>query len=531
MAGKRTNYLKGIRVSLACIFVFGITLMLCDFTGTTHRFLGWMAEVQFFTAVLGLFGGLSVASLLIVLLTLLVTLLFGRVYCSFVCPLGVMQDIFTWWGSRKWQRKLSKRLGRNRWRYSPNRKPLRIALLALFLVLLFTLHAYASVIEPYSAYARIASALFAPVYAWLNNVLAAIAEHYDSYAIYPVEVWLQSAAVLGISLVLFIGIGLWAFFHGRAWCNTVCPVGTILAVPAKHSLFRPTIDTDKCTGCHACERNCKARCIDADTHTIDLSRCVTCFDCITNCKEGAIHYGRASQSPSHGSADCPERSVGKTPSNFSNLSNPLNSSVSSRRTFLSALGIIAATGVAEAAHKTTDGGLAVIEDKVIPHRATPVKPAGSQSLRHFTQHCTSCQLCVTACPGHVLRPSGDLTTLMQPEMQFDRGYCIPSCTRCADVCPTEAIRPITKEEKTTIQVGHAVWIADNCVVNTGGVSCGNCARHCPTGAIIMVDNGSGLSIPAIDTEKCIGCGHCEYVCPSRPFSAIYVEGHEQHRSI
>ena len=520
MAGKRTNYLKGIRVSLACIFVFGITLMLCDFTGTSHRFLGWMAEVQFFTAVLGIVGGFAVASLLIVLLTLLVTLLFGRVYCSFVCPLGVMQDIFTWWGNRKWQRKVSKRLGRNRWRFSPNRTPLRIAFLALFLALLFTLHAYASIIEPYSAYARIASALFAPVYAHINNVLATIAEHYDSYAIYPVEVWRQSAAVLGVSLAMFIGIGVWAFFRGRAWCNTVCPVGTILALPAKYSLFRPTIDADKCTRCHACERNCKAQCIDADTHSIDLSRCVTCFDCITTCKEGAIHYGRASNS-SPETGEVPEGRRSGFPGGVDN----------SRRTFLGAVGLLAATGIADAAHKTTDGGLAIIEDKIIPDRATPLKPAGSRSLRHFTQHCTSCQLCVTACPGHVLRPSGDLSTLMQPQMQFDRGYCIPGCTRCADVCPTEAIQPITKEEKTTIQVGHAVWIADNCVVNTDGVSCGNCARHCPTGAIIMVDNGAGLSIPTVDTEKCIGCGHCEYVCPSRPFSAIYVEGHEQHRSI
>jgi len=195
------------------------------------------------------------------------------------------------------------------------------------------------------------------------------------------------------------------------------------------------------------------------------------------------------------------------------------------------LSTLAITGIASAQHKITDGGLAVIEDRKLPQRSLPVKPAGSLSLRHFQQFCTSCQLCVSACPQQVLRPSGELTTLMQPEMQFDKGYCLTGCTRCADVCPTGAILPIGKEEKTAIQTGHAVWIRENCVVETDGVSCGNCARHCPSGAILMVDNGKGGLIPAVDTEKCIGCGHCEYVCPARPFAAIYVEGHETHRRI
>ena len=116
-------------------------------------------------------------------------------------------------------------------------------------------------------------------------------------------------------------------------------------------------------------------------------------------------------------------------------------------------------------------------------------------------------------------------------MSFERGYCRPECTRCSEVCPTGAIKPITREEKTMQHVGHAVWIKDNCVVLTDGVSCGNCARHCPTGAITMVDyegpNGT-VQVPAVDEIKCIGCGACENLCPARPFSAIYIEGNEMH---
>ena len=141
---------------------------------------------------------------------------------------------------------------------------------------------------------------------------------------------------------------------------------------------------------------------------------------------------------------------------------------------------------------------------------------------------------MAACPNQV-RPSGKLMTLMQPEMSYERGYCRPECTKCSEVCPTGAIRPITAAEKSATQIGHAVWIADNCVVNTDGVDCGNCARHCPTGAIHMVhkdpDNPDSPLIPAVNEERCIGCGACENLCPSRPFSAIYVEGHLRHRTV
>ena len=124
---------------------------------------------------------------------------------------------------------------------------------------------------------------------------------------------------------------------------------------------------------------------------------------------------------------------------------------------------------------------------------------------------------------------------MQPESSYERGYCRPECTKCSEVCPAGAIQKITPAEKSSIQIGHAVWVAQNCVPLTDGVACGNCARHCPAGAITMVSSDPAVpgapQIPAVNTERCIGCGACENLCPARPFSAIYVEGHERHREI
>ena len=126
-------------------------------------------------------------------------------------------------------------------------------------------------------------------------------------------------------------------------------------------------------------------------------------------------------------------------------------------------------------------------------------------------------------------------TLMQPEMSYERGYCRPECNRCSEVCPTGAIQHIGEDEKSSIQIGHAVWVKKNCVAVTDKVECGNCARHCPVGAIEMVpldENDEDTPfIPSVNVERCIGCGACENLCPARPLSAIYVEGHEVHREV
>ena len=212
-----------------------------------------------------------------------------------------------------------------------------------------------------------------------------------------------------------------------------------------------------------------------------------------------------------------------------------NEGRTSRKTFLTTMAVLATASTLKAQEKVVDGGLATIVKKKAPKRQTPLKPAGSESFDNFTSRCTGCQLCVQSCPNDVLRASTRLETLMQPEMSYERGYCRPECTACSEVCPAGAIKKVTREERTSIQIGHAVWIGQNCVPLHDGVECGNCAKHCQSGAITMMpynpDDEASPKIPIINEERCIGCGACEHVCPARPFSAIFVEGNVVHRNI
>ena len=180
-----------------------------------------------------------------------------------------------------------------------------------------------------------------------------------------------------------------------------------------------------------------------------------------------------------------------------------------------------------------DGGLAPLKARTIPARDTKIVPPDSERIRHFERHCTACQLCVSSCPNHVLRPSTEFQTLMKPTVSFEAGWCRPECTECSQVCPAGAIRPISTADKSARQIGHVVWKKELCVVLTDAIQCDNCARQCPTEAIQMVlldaENPESRKNPVINTERCIGCGVCEFLCPSCPESAMQVEGHERHR--
>lgn len=502
------NMLRRLRVTLAAVFFTLITLLFLDFTGTLHTWLGWLAKIQFLPALLALNVGVVVALVLL-------TLVFGRIYCSVVCPLGVMQDVVSWISGRRKKHKF-------RFSHSPEKRILRYGVLALFIVAFIAgIGSLVALLAPYSSYGRIAQNIFQPVYIFGNNLMAWAAERVDSYAFYSREVWLRSLPTFIIAAITLVGIGVLAWRNGRTYCNTICPVGTILSLMARFSWFKVKVDETKCNKCGLCSRSCKSACIDFKNSKIDYSRCVVCGDCIDKCRKKALSYTHSSPKKSE--------EIDKAKMIDQEVVN------SARRSFLLGAAIATTSAVIAQEKKKVDGGLAEIEDKQAPKRNTPLTPPGSLSAQNMARHCTACQLCVAECPNDVLRPSTDIMKLMQPTMSYERGYCRPECNRCSEVCPAGAIKPIKHEDKSSIQIGHAVWIKKNCVPITDGKECGNCARHCPAGAITMISSNpkddTSPKIPAVNTSRCIGCGACENLCPARPFSAIYVEGHEVHRYI
>ncbi len=461
--------LRTLRIILATLSFLSITLLFCTFATPLHPYLSWLAHLQFLPALLAL-------NFLIVALLILATLVFGRIYCSIVCPLGVLQDIFS-----------SFRRKKRRFSFSHEKRWLRYTVFVLFvLAICFGLQTIVAFIAPYSAFSRIASSIFSPS---------------------------RTLTISIVSLLTAIVLFVFAWLGGRTYCNTFCPVGTLLSFFARYSLIKIRINDDKCVSCGLCARSCKAACIDSAHHSIDYSRCIACGNCIHHCHSHALAY------------TLPQRQKKKD-------DHPTPPIDQGRRAFLVGTALATAATILADDNKKVDGGLAVIEDKTNPTRHTPITPPGSLSLRNFHLHCTACQLCVTNCPNHVLTPSTDLSTFMQPTMSYTQGYCRTKCNTCSQLCPTGAIRPISIEEKVSIQIGHAVWVKKNCVVLRDNVQCWACAGHCPTSAIRLVpisDDEDSLLIPSIDVSLCIGCGECEYLCPSRPLSAIYVEGHEIHR--
>ena len=164
----------------------------------------------------------------------------------------------------------------------------------------------------------------------------------------------------------------------------------------------------------------------------------------------------------------------------------------SRRRFFLASGAatIAAT------HLLAAGKIPGIEKQNAVVRKSPIMPPGAQNIRHFSEKCTSCHLCVTKCPSQVIKPAlleYGLSGMMQPMLDFKHGFCNYDCTDCADVCPSGALIPLTKEAKNHLQMGQVQLDLDKCIVVTDGTNCGACSEHCPTQAVSMKDWKNALT--------------------------------------
>ncbi len=267
--------LRLIRIVLATFFMLAVTACFLDFTGTSAHWLGWTVKLQLMPAALAL----SVAAVAILALTLLC----GRVYCSVACPLGILQDIAIFFRRKMFP------FGKDS--LPRVRNVVRGAFAAVFFAGGF-LGLHFAWLEPYAIYGRMASSLAAPLVRSGNNQLAAWAERHGSYAFHAVEVVAPPLCIVVLSAALLALILALAVWKGRFWCNTVCPVGTVLGLLARFSLLKPKLDLAKCVKCRQCEKTCKARSIDIAGGMIDRTTCVACFDCGAVCPKGALTWSK-----------------------------------------------------------------------------------------------------------------------------------------------------------------------------------------------------------------------------------------------
>lgn len=489
-------FLKKIRVVVSLIFFIVTLFVFVDFTGfLAPRLIRALLWLQFIPSFLKFIGALSISAAGFIFI-MIITMLFGRVYCSTICPLGTLHDIFIWL-SKKFRviRQVKFTKPHNLIRYS--------ILGALILVFCLSSLFLVNLMDPYSLTGKIFSNLFRPLVYLGNNILSRVFQMFDIYSVYSVPIkvfsWppvVFSFAFLGLIIII-------AGYKGRWYCNNLCPVGTLLGIFSRFSLFTINIEETACTSCGRCAKTCKAGCIDIKEKKVDFSRCVACFDCFKACPEDGIGYRY----------------------HFRKIITPDKEPDPSRRKFFTTV-LLGTAAVLSA--KTVFGGKK--EKQGIS--AVPVTPPGSVSIWHYTSKCTACHLCVSACPTKVLQPTlmeYGWTGLFQPKMNYQAEYCNFECVTCSEVCPTGAILPITKEQKSTIQIGTSKFIKNLCVVVTKKTACGACSEHCPTKAVEMVPYLGELKIPKVDEKICVGCGACEYACPVKPDKSIYVEANPYHR--
>jgi len=415
---------------------------------------------------------------------ILLTVIFGRVYCSFICPLGVLQDIAIRSGKIFKLPQLKKR-------FSRNQRLLRYSFLAILLGTLFLGAAIPlGLFDPFAVFGRFTTAVVKPSFVWFNNFLVdnAVIEGLD-----PLHNSPFSLPLLIIASTVFIAIMITASLYGRIFCNTLCPVGAILGLLSRISWFKIAFSHHSCIKCGKCAKVCKANCIDIKHGIVDNERCVSCFNCTAACGYGAINYIH----PKESKVIKPDLS---------------------KRDFL----IIGGSAVIGAA----------VVPKLLKDAPSPkaVMPPGAINFERFTSKCTACQLCISNCPGNVIKPAAlqyGLSGFLQPRLDFDSGMCEFDCITCSNICPNGALEPLTVERKKRLQIGLAKYFRKRCVVVTDRTHCGACAEHCPTGAVHMVDWEEGLTIPEVKPELCIGCGACEFICPVKPDKAIIVSGNKK----
>jgi ferredoxin len=452
-------------------------------------------SMQIIPSLLNIFSGHL--SLIVIFGSIIaITILFGRVYCASFCPLGVLQDFFSFIG----------RPFRNKTFHTM--KGFRIiwytSMIGTVILFSFGLSSLAGFLDPYSLFGKLISYGVRPLAIQSYNFIGNIFDYFGMYLMTPIQdtTFIPLLTLVSGLILLFLVIA--SALRGRLFCNVLCPVGAFLGIVSRFSRYKLSISS-ACISCGKCVSSCRAGCIQENPYTIEDDRCVRCLDCIVVCPVHAISTAKITQQKQTNNSD--------------------QSGTLTRR---DVLGIGFLASIAAVLPKKL-----FAQDVFFDSSRFPIPP-GASTKSHFERHCTSCGLCISKCPTGVMRPSftdKGLAEFMQPLLDYSRNFCEYGCTVCSRVCPTSALSPLKREAKQLLSIGEVHFIQSRCIVETEKTACGACAEVCPTNAVTMIPYAKGLTIPFTDLSLCIGCGACEYQCPVRPSRAIYVTGRNVHTNI
>ncbi len=472
--------LKFARRVAALIFFTLMAAIFCN--GIVNIFsenaIDCIANLNLASATISLFSRPNFYVVGVLVFFTILTLCFGRIYCSTLCPLGVLMDICAF-VLKPWRKKSSFKKGGKVFHFT-------LAVLAICLLCV----GFAGVfgfLEPFSLFGKIWTSIFTTPLEFFRNFYGTNI-HASTQRSFNFSAWL-------VGLILFCALVFFVLRRGRIFCNTLCPVGAYLRLLAKFSVFKFRMDTNACVSCKKCEKQCKAEAIDSKNFHIDSSKCVSCFNCLNSCNKGAITFSTA------------QKEGKKSEQNAD----------SSRRNFPRNMLLLGAA-------------FCVAAKKESEKSAPLALPAGVKDASNFASLCTSCQLCVNACPSGVLTPAitqRGLSGFMQPYLDFNKSYCIYNCVDCSLICPTGAILPISKKQKCEIKIGTAKLDPELCINVSQDGKCNECESICPVNAITLINYKKNAAIPDISEPLCVGCGACQHVCPTQP-KAINIEALHTH---
>jgi len=445
-------------------------------------------------------GRTLIAGLLFSLFNLLAALIFGRIWCGWVCPMGA---ILTWISPRDQKIKPS---------LSDSWRTVKYVLLIVLIGAAVLGNQTLIVSDPISILTRTMTTALWPALRFLVFGIEGFLYRFD--VLWPALDWGNANLLLplfqGIESVFISALPIFLLFlviiglnwvAERFWCRYLCPLGGLLGIFSRPALLRREV-SDVCTSCGLCARSCPTGTIDQEYGFVsDPAECIYCYDCAADCPVDAITF------PSH----FPIRAADKQPYD------------PDRR---QVLGALAGTAI----------GISLAGIETINRRKPDrmIRPPGGL-LTDFTAVCMRCGECVRVCPTQGLQPSllkSGLQNVFTPRLVPRLGQCSFTCSACIEVCPTGAIPPLSLDEKQRTPIGLASINTDRCLAWAYNTICSVCEEICPLAekAIRLEDyeveniNGEKIIIkrPYVLRELCIGCGACEYHCPVGGEAAIQV---------